>query len=410
MRLRATWLVAALLLVAGANPPAAAQVTSEHVRYIESLFAQNGLIAARVNLDPRSRIRLAGSYRDEEQVSLAFSLAQQVVGVRWVSPVTPENIQVQGWEKKFGSALERFFSKPSVTPASTEERTPGPIAKKYALVVGVGSYRDKRIPPLEFAAKDAQDVSAFLVSQTGGGFQKSDVVLLIDEQATKSSVETALDAIRSKAETDDLVFVYLGSHGTPPHIFGNVYVVTHDTEVEPRHAIWRNSLSDERIGEFVRGLRAKRLIMILDVCYSSGAYRQVAGFLPSGAKALVTDDDEASGISREQMGKRILGAKDLVLEDESPTPSARGKASLGWGKVLISASDAGERSWESQRLKNSFFTFYFLEGMKKYGDIKPAFEYARPKTVEAVRAEKDQSQRPQVVADRKDWAIRVTGR
>jgi len=404
-------LFTAALLLLGVAGPATAQVSSEHVREVHTLFAHNGLSSAQVTIDARERLRLSGNYRDEEQVSLAFSLAQSVVGVRWVSPVTPENVKVQAWETKFGRSLERFFSKPAAAPPdNVEERAPGPITRKLALVVGIGSFRDKSVTPLEFAAKDAQDVYSYLISPAGGGFQKSDVMLMVDENATKSNIEAALDALRSRAEIDDLVFVYIGSHGTPPHIHGNVNVVTYDTQVRPRHAVWSTSLSDDRIGEFVRGIRSKRLIMVMDVCYSNGAYKKVAGFLPAGGKSLLADDDEASGLSRNQMARRILGAKDLVLDDESPAPRARAQTNQGWGKVLISASDAGEKSWESDRLRNSVFTYFFLDGMKKFGDIRPAFDYARPRTTEAVRLEKDHIQRPQVVTDRKDWAIQISRR
>jgi len=95
--------------------------------------------------------------------------------------------------------------------------------------------------------------------------------------------------------------------------------------------------------DFVSNIRAKRLIMILDTCYSNGAYSKVPGFLPPGGKSLGADDDEGYGISREH-GKRLLGAKDIIV-DEPPQQirgtGAKSQSALredGWGKVLISAS------------------------------------------------------------------------
>jgi len=55
------------------------------------------------------------------------------------------------------------------------------------------------------------------------------------------------------------------------------------------------------------------------------------------------------------MAQRLLGAKDLLVEPE-PSPSVSQRQANGWGKVLISASNAGERSWESEQLRNSVFT------------------------------------------------------
>jgi hypothetical protein len=79
----------------------------------------------------------------------------------------------------------------------------------------------------------------------------------------------------------------------------------------------------------------------------------------------------------------------------------------GWGRVLISASDAGERSWESDRLNNSFFTYHLIRGMRNGGDIRSAFEYAKPRVINEVHAEKDQTQTPQVAYEQKNWAIRL---
>ena len=148
--------------------------------------------------------------------------------------------------------------------------------------------------------------------------------------------------------------------------------------------------------------------MVLDTCYSNGAYRKVDNFLPVGGKSLDSEDDEGFGNSRKILASRLLGAKDLFL-DEKETGGVRptsGAASDGWGKVLISASDAGERSWESDSLRNSFFTYYFISGMSQTKDVKSAFEFAKPRVSDGVSKEKEQIQTPQVVSDQRDWAIR----
>ena len=57
-------------------------------------------------------------------------------------------------------------------------------------------------------------------------------------------------------------------------------------------------------------------------------------------------------------------------------------------------------------MKNSFFTHYFIEGLgKNGGNVKQAFEYAKPKVTTGVMKEKEAEQHPQVVSDKKDWNI-----
>src|SRR5947209_7966807 len=82
-------------------------VQQQHLEQVMRLFAANGLRQGGVSLDRYGRIELKGTYEDEREVDRAFSLAQTVVGVRWVSPVTPENIKVHEWERRLGSLFSR---------------------------------------------------------------------------------------------------------------------------------------------------------------------------------------------------------------------------------------------------------------------------------------------------------------
>jgi Caspase domain len=376
----------------------------------------HGLTRAEVALDTRGRVELQGAYENEREVDRAFSLAQTVVGVRWVSPVTPERIRVRAWM----SCLESLFAgrqcaAPTSGSAAVEgspDVPPGPPRDRYALIVGVGRFHDAGIQSLKYSAKDAADVYHYLVSPSGGNFPAATVVLLQDGSATRLAVVTALDRIKAKAGPDDLVFVYLSSHGTPPDKFGGVHLVTYDAVVKPREQVWQTSLSEDVLRSFIQGVHAKRLIIILDACYSNGAYARVPGFLPQGGKSLDSDAQEGYGQSRQYMAQRLLGMKDLVAE-MSPGPASPGAVRRGWGKVLISASDAGERSWESEALKNSIFTHYFLDGLvRNRGSVKAAFEYSRPLVRQHVQREKgyDTLQTPQVTPSRAEWDISVASR
>ncbi len=197
----------------------------------------------------------------------------------------------------------------------------------------------------------------------------------------------------SMAEPDDLVTVYMSSHGTPPEKFGGVFIVTYDSEVKPRERIWHTSITETMLKDFIEGLRARRLVMILDACYSNGAYRKVPGFLPPGGKSLGASDAEGYGISKEY-GKRLLGAKDIVLEEAPSKPKAKPKSAVdsrseSCGKVLIGASGPGEQSWESDSLNNSIFTYYFLHGLNRNnGSVQNAFYYAKPLVPQRVKQEK----------------------
>lgn len=384
-------------------------VTNNHLLDIDDLFSRNNVSAGYVALDRYGRVELKGEYLDEKEVDRAFSLAQTVVGIRWVSPVTPENIKVKEWEKR----LSNIFSRANVLkPSVSGDDNPGPIRNRYALVVGVGQFK-YGVNPLQYAVRDANGFYNFLIDPKRGGFSRENVFYLADQNATKDNIAKALDKIRNMAEADDLVSIYMSSHGTPPDKYGGVYIVTYDTEVKPRERVWHTALSESMLKDFVSNIRAKRLVMILDTCYSNGAYSKVPGFLPPGGKSLGSDDDEGYGISREH-ANRLLGAKDITM-DEAPPQKTGAKnpnspKNEGWGKVLISASGAGEKSWESDQLHNSIFTYYYLDGLGRYnGSVKDAFFYAKPLVSQRVKQEKgrDIEQTPNVFATNNNWDMRM---
>ena len=102
------WLIVTVMaLVPGAVMAQSTSVTDAHIQQINQQFAQKGVPNGFVALDSYGRLELKGDYEDEMQVDRAFSIAQTVVGVKWVSPVTPENIKVKEWERKLGSLFSR---------------------------------------------------------------------------------------------------------------------------------------------------------------------------------------------------------------------------------------------------------------------------------------------------------------
>lgn len=412
---RRSWILALVILALGVCEAGRAQsaagherspVTQVHLQAINDAFRRDGLATAYVEGDSYGRVILKGEYADEAEVDRAFSLAQVNVGVRWVSPVTPENIRVKAWERRLGGLFARSAV---LQPASRSAEPPGPIRNRYALVVGVGRFVNG-IRPLDYAVRDAHSFYQFLVGAGRSRFAPQNIAFLTDERATRANIAAAMDNLRRLAEEDDLVVVYVSSHGSPPDKRGAVNIVTHDTEVKPRERIWHTSINEDMLRTFVDGLRAKRLVMILDTCYSNGAYRAVPGFLPPGGKSLGADETEGYGIARDY-GNRLIGAKDLFVDSGTPSGRESDKAMASaeaepWGRVLIGASDSGQKSWESERLHNSIFTYYFVDGLKRYGgSVQQAFDYARPRVISHVRQEKgaDIEQHPQAIATARNW-------
>jgi CHAT domain len=84
--------------------------------------------------------------------------------------------------------------------------------KTLALVVGVSRYTDAvSLPPLAYAARDAQRVAATLVE--GCGLAPQHVSLLTDATATGADVERALATLRGRLRPGDQLLVYVAGYG-----------------------------------------------------------------------------------------------------------------------------------------------------------------------------------------------------
>lgn len=244
----------------------------------------------------------------------------------------------------------------------------GPIHDKYALVVGIGTFKDRNIPKLRYTAKDARDFRDFLVDPQGGRFDPDHVELLVDESATRERILKALQKLFVRAQEKDLVLIYVSSHGSPQQgelgLQGVGHIVTYDTSLED---LFIGALEFQDFSEKVALIKARRKVTFLDTCYSGQALR-------SGEKNLSVT---SLGVSAETA--RLFTSSE--------------------GSYLITSSDSTERSWESDRLQNSFFTYYLLSALKQGKEpptLKEAFADLSRKVSAGVLAEKEARQSPQL--------------
>jgi len=418
------------------------------------LHKEAGLLDAKIGFDVqgKGRLQLSGKYKNEDEVERAFAIAQAVVGSEWVSPVTPGHIQVEDWQKCLKATIAgRQCGDWGVEPYSLDKKPPGPVRDKYALIVGVGRFKNG-IKKLNFAVKDAKATANYLTDPILGRFPVNHVTVLTDEQATSKAILAALDDLEGRAKQDDVVVVYFSSHGAPPNIFQHVNIVTYDTDLLfgkqgqealtdrekllQRQSLWDTSIPRQRLHDFFRKVQSKRVLMILDVCYSGDVFAQIPGYKPNGSEVLARSEENFSaGYSAEQL-RKVFGAKDLVVEDnkgqtvEPSLPhSKRGKKTTkkgknasnilakNWGKVIVSASSGKEKSWEPDpridpTTPNSYFTYYFLNGLQQTnGLIQDSFQSAVPAVVEAAKR-KGTTQQPQFfsVPNLYDWNFSINSR
>ena len=136
----------------------------------------------------------------------------------------------------------------------------------YALLVGISNFKDSNITPLSFAHQDAIELANLLKSPRAGGIPEENVVLLTNQAATRSAIQSAIEThLKARAGKNDTVLLFIASHGAS---FSNKgYIVAHDSNSEEL-ATTGIPMEDIRQLFSTRLGNVKRLLLYVDVCHA----------------------------------------------------------------------------------------------------------------------------------------------
>src|SRR5262249_23071046 len=124
------------------------------------------------------------------------------------------------------------------------------------LFIGIDRYVSHRINWLTCACRDARALHALFADTFGPGGN-----LLTDEQATRAAFEAKFQALAA-CGADDVVVIGYSGHGSTTH-----ELLTHDADPKdfPNTAVPLVTLA-----EWISRIPARRLLCVLDCCFSGG--------------------------------------------------------------------------------------------------------------------------------------------
>ncbi len=187
-------------------------------------------------------------------------------------------------------------SQPATAPAPAEIKSDvdAPAYKvaqnpdAYAIVVGAEKYNT--LPEARFAERDAKAMAAHLVAM---GYPQRNVVLLTGAQATKTGMLKNLEAwLPNNANERSTVFFYFSGHGAPDANTAQAYLVPVDGD--PQY-LEETAYPIKRLYEKLSALKAKRVLVALDSCFSGAGGRSV---LAKGTRPLVAKLQIAPGAGK----------------------------------------------------------------------------------------------------------------
>jgi helicase len=227
----------------------------------------------------------------------------------------------------------------------------------HGLFVGIDRYESSLIGELRCAERDARALHALFADTFGDGG-----VLLRGAAATRAAIEQQFAELATTAP-DDIVVLAFSGHGSESH-----ELVTYDTDLARLSA---TALPLDIVLERFKAIPARRLICILDCCFSGGL----------GAKVL----------QAEHLPRSMKSTEALLAELS------------GEGRLIFTASAPDEEAWESNKTGHGFLTHYLLEALQGAKEVRKAgkvsvlrlLEYVTER-VSADAANLGKSQRPTV--------------
>ena len=211
------------------------------------------------------------------------------------------------------------------------------VREKYALIIGISRYMNnsRGVRNLDYADADAKALYDFLQQPLAGGFERENMLLLSNEDATLARIRSALTSFVAKASENDLLLIFFAGHGDrDPYAEQNLYLIVHDTSLD---AMSQTALSMPDLRRYVdQNVRSKRLVLLLDACHS-------AGLSSEGTR------DLGKNLTNQYLQK-------LLYQDQ--------------GRAIITSSAVDEKSHEDSKWGNGHgvFTYYLLEGLRGHAD------------------------------------------
>jgi multiple sugar transport system substrate-binding protein len=200
------------------------------------------------------------------------------------------------------------------------------MSGKFALVIANTEYIDPGLAQLTAPGKDAEDFARVLKDTNLCAFD--DVKVLLNQLS--SSVIEGIDEFFDQRKPDDLLVIYFSGHGVRDE-FGSLFLAVRNTI---RTRLRSTAIRSDYIREAMDQSRSKRQVLILDCC-NSGAF-------PQGTKA---ETGGAMGLTQ---------------------------AFQGYGRFVLTASDATQFAWEGNEIigetDNSLFTHFLVKGMEGEAD------------------------------------------
>jgi uncharacterized caspase-like protein len=206
----------------------------------------------------------------------------------------------------------------------------------WALIVGVDKYSTSfQLPPLRFAAADAELLGQALQSIQSGDLPREQVRIMTDSGLheylpTRGNIVSWLDYMAQRVGPEDTLVFYFAGHGMMAD--GGEYLLPVDASIAGPGSLARSALSLSLLKEKLAALSARNTIAIIDACRDT----PVAAAEGAGL-------EEALAKSLKSVGQRSW--------------------SQSVARAVLLSCGVDQRAWEWEEKGHGVFTYYLVQGL-----------------------------------------------
>lgn len=220
--------------------------------------------------------------------------------------------------------------------------------RKYAVLIGNGEFPNEPdktlLPDLNCPKNDIKGLANLLLNEKIGDYAPENVKVLLNKP--HNEIIATIEDVFHNATRDDLILIYYSGHGIPVGDTHKLFLSAHNT-VYKKPVATAVSMAQLRDLMDIK-VSHKKIILILDCCYSGDAGKQFA----------------SKGSMDSELAKQLQ-------------ENAKG--------IYLLAAAGSHRAWERQQY--SLFTQYLIEGLETGNadldgdgliDVHELFNYIRP--------------------------------
>jgi WD40 repeat protein len=227
----------------------------------------------------------------------------------------------------------------------------------YFIGFGVSRYQDERLT-LRYADKDVKDLGK-LFAGMGHGFAKIHELVLTDEACTVAAIGKAKSFLDGAKPSDTMILAIAG-HGVHDRDEASTYYyLTHEARLEH---LAESAAPFELIEDILDGIAPRTKLFLMDTC-ESGEIDE--GGVQDAAKLAAELGSQARAVAASRglavVGKAAGPARTWLFDRNRYIFNPLNRRT---GAIVFSSSRGGEFSYESDELRNGFFTHQILQALQ----------------------------------------------